>query len=90
MFTGNSFTIDTFQTVTQLADSMNVWDTNGNWVLSGVTLTGGAPNISYGQLVIEQIGTGVNASIDPELDTVNPQGTLISLSVDVHEIILLM
>ena len=55
MFTGNSFTIDTFQTMTQLADSMNIWDANGNWILSGTVLTGGSPNISYGQLVIEQI-----------------------------------
>ena len=88
MFDGNTFSIDTFQTMSQLADSMNVWDTDGNWFLSGTVITGGAPNISYGQLVVEQIGTGVSAALNPELDTVNPLGTLITLDTGFHQIIL--
>lgn len=88
-FDGNIFTIDTFQTLGQLADSMDVWDIPGNWMPSGLaTLEGGVPNGNYGQLQIEQIGTGISAILDPEISTVNPLGTLITLDTGIHEMII--
>ena len=84
---GMMFTIDSFQTVTQLVDSMNVWDPTGNWVESANIITGGTPGQTYGTLDIIQLASGASTSLDVDLNLI-PNGTLITLDTGFHELII--
>ncbi len=83
----NTFTINSFQDVMQLVDSMNVWDPNGNWILDGSIIVGGAPGTNYGTLNLIQIGTGATTNLDVDLNQI-PNGTLLSLDTGFHELII--
>ncbi|MEL6865116.1 MAG: gliding motility-associated C-terminal domain-containing protein, partial [Bacteroidota bacterium] len=63
-FDGQTFSIDTFFTVETLVDSMNVWDTEGNWMIVGNTITGGITYDTYGELQIMQLLTQIDVRID--------------------------
>ncbi len=77
-----------FVDIQTLVDSMNVWDSAGNWVnnLLGLTINGGSPSNNYGDLVIiENLGDTV--SISPDV-VVLPFGS--NLQIDgfgTHELI---
>lgn len=83
----NTFTIDSFQTVMELVDSMNVWDPAGNWMLDGAIISGGTPGTMYGTLNIIQIATGATTNLDVDLNQI-PNGTLITLDTGFHELII--
>lgn len=84
----NTFTIDSFQTMTQLVDSMNIWNPTGNWVLNGSIITGGASGINYGTLNLIQISTGATTNLDVDLNQI-PNGTLLTLDTGFHELIII-
>lgn len=86
-FDNNTFTIDSFQTVMQLVDSMNVWDPNGNWILNGSIIIGGASGTSYGSLNLIQIATGATTNLDVDLNQI-PNGTLLTLDTGFHQLII--
>ena len=86
-FDNNTFTIDSFQTMIQLVDSMNVWDPTGNWVLNGSIITGGAPGTNYGTLNLIQISTGATTNLDVDLNQI-PNGTSLTLETGFHELII--
>lgn len=83
----NTFTIDSFQTIMQLVDSMNVWDPNGNWILDGSIITGGMPGVNYGSLDIIELGTGASTNLDVDFNQI-PNGTLLTLDTGFHELII--
>ena len=85
---GMTFTIDSFQTVTQLVDSMNVWDPTGSWVESANVITGGAPGVNYGSLNIIQLDTGASTDLDVDLNLI-PNGIAINLDEGFHELIII-
>jgi gliding motility-associated-like protein len=86
-FDNNIFTIDSFQTMTQLVDSMNVWDSNGNWILNGSIIVGGASGTNYETLNLIQISTGATTNLDVDLNQI-PNGTLLTLDTGFHELII--
>ncbi|MFK8006944.1 MAG: gliding motility-associated C-terminal domain-containing protein [Saprospiraceae bacterium] len=86
-FNNNTFTIDSFQTMIQLVDSMNVWDPTGNWVLNGSIITGGAPGTNYETLNLIQISTGATTNLDVDFNQI-PNGTLLTLDTGFHELII--
>lgn len=86
-FDNNTFTIGSFQTVMQLVDSMNVWDPNGNWILNGSIIIGGAPGTNYETLNLIQIATGATTNLDVDLNQI-PNGTLLTLDTGFHELII--
>ena len=86
-FDNNTFTISSFQTVMQLVDSMNVWDPNGNWILDGSIIIGGASGVNYGSLNLIQIATGATTNLDVDLNQI-PNGTLLTLDTGFHELII--
>ncbi|HHB79115.1 MAG TPA: tandem-95 repeat protein, partial [Saprospiraceae bacterium] len=48
-----------FLDINALADSMNVWDPNGSWIVNGNTVSGGVWNPSiYGNMDVTTTGTG--------------------------------
>jgi len=84
---GMMFTIDSFQNVTQLVDSMNVWDPTGNWVENAGVITGGTPGATYGTANIIQLDSGASTSLDVDLNLI-PNGILITLDTGFHELII--
>ena len=70
-FNGTTYTMASFADITVLADSMNVWDPNGNWMASGDNLSGGIWNPSlYGAMTVKVIGSGQPGAINPNYTSV--------------------
>ncbi len=71
-----------------LADSMNVWDPLGNWVLDGASssIRGGSTAMYYESMIVTQISSGISTTLNLTL-SLNPQGTLITLGIGYHELI---
>ena len=86
-FNNNTFTIVSFQNVMQLVDSMNIWDPNGNWILDGSIIIGGASGADYGSMNLIQITTGATTNLDVDLNQI-PNGTLLTLDTGFHELIM--
>jgi len=80
----------TFDSIPQLVDSMNVWDNGVEWILDPTNLEIKGcdlnPNTDYSDLEITQTATGATSTIDAVPDFV-PNGTEISLSTGIHELI---
>ncbi|MCP4124844.1 MAG: T9SS type B sorting domain-containing protein, partial [Bacteroidetes bacterium] len=78
----------TFEEVNALVDSMNVWDTAGNWTLepSTFTISGGWAGNIYGVMEIIQIFTGANAILNPN-QIIMPNGIGMEMNTGYHELI---
>lgn len=86
---GNMFS-STFQNIQELVDSMNVWDTNGNWqnMSSGHNIVGGNTSNSYGNMLIEQSqAPGQNANLAANLSQ-TALGTTIEVGTGTHTLIM--
>ncbi len=84
---GTSF-FGTFEDVSVLVDSMNVWDTTGDWVLNTVDflIEGGNPQSDYSILDILHMPT--NGLITLGLNTnLIPKGSKIFLPLGEHELV---
>jgi len=77
-----------FMTVSDLVDSMNVWDTLGTWTLDATSfnLEGGNISSNYGNITITQNGTGAFALLELT-ETLTPNGTQILIGDGPHELI---
>ena len=77
-----------FMTISELVDSMNVWDPISAWVFNPTTviITGGNTQNSFGQMLIEQINTGATAIIEVNAN-LEPKATEIYLDAGVNEVI---
>ena len=78
-----------FMTVSDLVDSMNVWDTTGTWTLDAVSfnIEGGNYSSIYGNMTITQNGTGAFALLELT-ESLTPNGTQILIGDGPHELIL--
>ncbi|MCU0347500.1 MAG: gliding motility-associated C-terminal domain-containing protein [Saprospiraceae bacterium] len=82
---GTDFT-GVFNTIQELADSMNLWDPSGNWQVvvdpnTGANLIqGGDASNNYGNLTIEQQISGIQVELGLGLTTI-PTGIAITLEV---------
>lgn len=84
---GNIFTIDSFQMVSELVDSMNIWDPSANWMLNNGVITGLNSGSTYGSLDLIQLSTGASTNLDVDINQI-PNGTAINLSTGFHELII--
>ena len=86
---GVLFDIDTFTTLQQLVDSMNLWNPSGAWTLTTTnTIVGGNLSNVYGNLNITQLITMANADL-PLSTTEIPNGTLMTVDTGFHQIIVI-
>lgn len=78
----------TFMTITDLVDSMNVWDTTGTWILDmgSFDIIGGNNSSTYGNITITQNGTGAFALLELA-ENLTPNGTQILIGDGPHELI---
>jgi gliding motility-associated-like protein len=79
-----------FPNIENLVDSMNVWDTKGNWdLLSDIRIIqGGSSENTYGQMSITAAavpGSQITLNVNTNL---RPAGTLIKFRAGQHELIL--
>lgn len=77
-----------FMTITDLVDSMNVWDTTGTWILDPVSfnIEGGNISSNYGNITVTQNGTGAFALLELT-ESLTPNGTQILIGDGPHELI---
>ena len=67
---GNTYS-GNFNDITALADSMNLWDPNGNWTASNGVISGGLWNPSiYGSMDVKTISSGQPTHIEPNYTSV--------------------
>ena len=67
---GNTYS-GAFADINALADSMNLWDANGNWLVDGVVIKGGIWNPSiYGSMDVTTVSTGQPTHIEPNYASV--------------------
>ncbi len=77
----------TFTNFQEVVDSMNVWTSAGNWTLNGSIISGGANDpLGYGDLVFSTFMG--NQIIVGRMLEVTPNGTSVSLTSGVHQIII--
>jgi gliding motility-associated-like protein len=78
----------TFQDIQELVDSMNVWDTQTEWILDENNLEIGGCDLTttYSDLEITQTSSGATATLDAVSDFI-PNGSQISLATGTHELI---
>jgi len=89
VWTVNGQTFSTsFDDIATLIDSMNVWDTTGDWMFDPVSflIKGGTTSNSYGNMNITQIATGAFTSLEANTN-LSPNGTSIGVSTGQHEFI---
>ncbi|MEM6964912.1 MAG: gliding motility-associated C-terminal domain-containing protein [Bacteroidota bacterium] len=84
---GVPFTIDSFNVISQLVDSINGWDPTGNWILDGSVITGGTPGANYGSLNLIQINSGASTNLEVDINQI-PNGTLLTIDTGFHELII--
>ena len=79
-----------FQNILNLVDSMNVWDSMGNWVLDSLTLniTGGNPVNKYTVMSVTVINIQTPSMIGYS-QGFNPKGTELNFGLGRHELIVL-
>ena len=85
---GGTIFTDTFFTMIELVDSMNLWNPSGNWSLNqtNLTINGGNPNLTYSQMDITVVSINSPTFIAWNTGSV-VDGTLLSLGVGNHEVI---
>ena len=77
-----------FNTIPELVDSMNVWDTTGTWTFDPATLIieGGNSSSTYGNMTVTQVNTSAFAVLELNLNLI-AFGTSILVGEGLHEII---
>lgn len=77
-----------FITITDLVDSMNIWDTAGSWVLdtSSFNIIGGNNSSAYGNITITQNGSGAFGLLE-FVENLTPNGTQILIGDGPHELV---
>lgn len=77
-----------FNVITELVDSMNVWDPTGNWILNPVDLliTGGTPGNTYSDMEIRVLPIAAD-NILGHNDNFIPQGTVVFINSGFSELI---
>lgn len=76
-----------FDHLTALVDSMNLWDPQGQWIDSmGLFIIGGAPGRLYGNMSITHLPTNASAVVEANI-IVYPTGTAIQLDTGQHLLI---
>ena len=85
---GNVLSSDTFNTIQQLVDTINVWDPTGSWTLDAANqcINGGSPSTDYGFLFVTQLETGSTATLGVN-QTIVPNGTLFTLPLGTNNLI---
>ena len=80
--------IDTFYTIDELVDSINIWDPTGDWTVDVNTfrIVGGDQANTYGTMVVSQHGTNSMAMAMPNLQIV-PRSLGVELDTGYHVII---
>ncbi len=78
-----------FNNLEELVNLMNEWDNGGNWQLIASTLTiqGGLPKNTYGQMSIVQINTGATATMELNTNLI-PMGTVLSFAKGTNEVLI--
>ncbi|MEM9920037.1 MAG: gliding motility-associated C-terminal domain-containing protein [Bacteroidota bacterium] len=78
-----------FNSVTELVDSLNSWDPAGNWMQDapGSLLQGGDANNTYGDIFITQTNTNIKDTLEATVN-ITPNGSILSVDTGYHEIIL--
>ncbi|MCP3929356.1 MAG: T9SS type B sorting domain-containing protein [Bacteroidetes bacterium] len=78
-----------FNTMSDLVDSMNVWDSTGSWMLNEATVSivGGNPLSDYSSMTIIQLATNSIAVLELNSNLV-PYGFEMQLSTGQHQIII--
>ncbi len=79
---GQIFTITSFEDISVLVDSMNIWDPNGNWINQGPQIIGGDFSNDYGSIDISENGQLVTTA-NPSL-TLLPNGFALQLTPGDH------
>ncbi len=79
-----------FMTMTDLLDSLNTWDTLGNWVINETALliTGGYSGNTYGDIDVTHNFTGSLSTIGFNNGLVS-NGIELSFSVGLHEVVII-
>ena len=85
---GGTLFSDTFFTIIELVDSMNIWNPSGNWVLNPTSLKifGGNPSLSYSQMDITVLAISSPSFIAWNTGDVT-DGTLLSFNEGTNEVI---
>jgi gliding motility-associated-like protein len=86
---GNQSYSGVFNTISDLVDSMNVWDVNGNWMLDsngGPFIIGGVDGVNYEPMEVEVILSGQNTILGFNAQF-TPTAFAIDLDLGFHEII---
>ena len=83
---GNSFSTE-FETIQQLVDSMNVWDTIGIWTLNEelFIIEGGSPKVEYGSLDITDLNSSEGSTLALN-NNASSNGIAIKISLKQNEI----
>ena len=78
-----------FQDISELVDSMNVWDTVAEWTLNEdlLIIEGGLPGINYGMLDITQDATSAMATLLIN-DNITPKGTILTLPIGTNQLVI--
>ncbi|MEM1324016.1 MAG: gliding motility-associated C-terminal domain-containing protein [Bacteroidota bacterium] len=85
---GQVFSIDSFNDLEELVDSMQVWDPAGNWMYDGTRIiTGGAPGSMYGPLIGRQVGGLLQVRVDLVPQDI-AQGTEINVPVGEYDLVI--
>ncbi len=83
-FNGNTFSTS-FNNYQEIADSMNVWDPTGNWILNpNQTISGGMPSIDYSGFATT---VATNMVMIPREAQFLPNGVAFELAEGTHQII---
>lgn len=85
---GVSFSTE-FQTISELVDSMNVWDATGNWIVRPniVIIEGGDATKQYGAMTIRTPQVNALTMLDLNMQLL-PTGTLVQFPSGEHELVL--
>ncbi|MFK8104870.1 MAG: gliding motility-associated C-terminal domain-containing protein [Saprospiraceae bacterium] len=77
-----------FENISDLVDSMNLWDPMGDWILDATTLniTGGNPLNEYTIMLVTVINTQTPSMIGYSQGAV-PKGTELNFALGTHEVI---
>ncbi|MEM6966798.1 MAG: gliding motility-associated C-terminal domain-containing protein [Bacteroidota bacterium] len=77
-----------FDSLSTLVDSMNIWDPMGNWILDTnmLLITGGDLGNAYGSITVTQVNTSALALLELNTNLI-PTGSAITVSEGIHEFV---
>ncbi len=82
---GQTFSMN-FNTIQELVDAMNAWDTNGNWFISNnFSIDGGDLTRNYGPITIVQFG--ITVAVSPADLQPTPSKVSLPLPIGFHELV---